>query len=750
MVPDTDELVLFEGSQSVGDTYIFEPTGKEKVLGWLFAAAEVEEQDNVNKDVVDTAIAALQREYYRDPQRGILASFESALHQANLVLHDLVTQGIREWMGGFHVVVGVLAEGKESGVLTNGDEDIKMTLHVSTAGDGIVLMNRAHRVTAISAGLSHSPITDPLRTFSSVASGVIAERDILFFGTANFDQIFRNEDLGRFVADQTAETIALRLVQLHEDQKKMMPVAALIVAMFPQQQRAGRQRVPDRDLVDQRDPISAAAGLHPKKPLVISRSIGKRVLVLVGRIIVYLWQKVRSVMWPYVKAGSKKGGQALFVASKSAGRGVQSIAVRRMYQLKTGDMDSPNSPQVVMGQSKTSVLKGLAEMPRWLMKRAIHGIKALPKSSKIFAIVAIVLAVLLGVSMVLLQQKRAADVQIQQASEFLHEARTKKEAAETALIYDNRDQARALLKDAEELAERVQLTGLYEEQVTELSSGITVVQDRLDKVTRVSVDLSRVIGDFSDVMPGQQPTLLFYVNGALFSFDPGSNIIVRMGEDGAVAKVSSTTQGIGYFTSGTVHEADKTIVLVTDEPGIALYDTKTELMQKQEINLPSNESEVLAVATFGNRIYLFDRAANNVYGYSKTLRGYSGGNPWIVDSEFPVSTIEDIGVDGYIYTLHKDGSVRKLLKGEQVDFELEEVEPSISGDASLVINEDLRHLYVFDPANKRVVVFDTVGNLSRQIFFGEDSNVRDVAVDMEEKTLYVLDGTQVKAISLKE
>jgi len=225
---------------------------------------------------------------------------------------------------------------------------------------------------------------------------------------------------------------------------------------------------------------------------------------------------------------------------------------------------------------------------------------------------------------------------------------------------------------------------------------------------------------------------------------------VRVGENGAVEKVSKNTSGIGFFTVGSTQEADKNLVLATDEPGLAIYDIKTEVLQKQEVQMPSEQSVVVAVATFGNRVYLYDSAMGNIYGYSKTLRGYSGGNPWVTSTTFPRNNVIDMGVDGYVYTLHSDGVIRKLLKGEEVDFEMEQVEPKVSDQASLEINENLRHIYVLDPVNKRVVIWDTVGHLMRQVFLGEESNVKDIAVSEDELKLYVLDGTKILVISLEE
>jgi hypothetical protein len=667
-----------------------------------------------------------------------LASFESALHQANLVLYDIAERGVRDWMGSLHMSVVVL-----SGT----------TLHVSTAGEGIILLTRRSRVTEVGSGLSHSPIADPLRTFSQVARGVVTRRDVLFIGTSHTSALFKSSDLTRFVTDYSAATITMRLQQLYQDQGNNLPVAILVVSVLPR--HLTQQQVKQTPQLTSREPISTSGSLQPRQSLKVSRSLFKHILRLAGRIITYIWIKFRAIVWPLVRRGSQQSGKALFQASRKAHSGVLAVTTKTVKRLKSQKTSSTGgvieSPSMSVGLSpKRVTLSQVQSLPGKAVGAVSNGLKALPSSSKMFAVLAIILAIALMTSLYLLQKKRAADVQFQVASELLHEAKTKKEAADTALIYDNRDQARSLLSDAQELLDNLVATDLYQEQAQDLKENIIVVQDRLDKVTRVPVDESLVVGDFSSVIAEKSLRKLFYLNNNLYTFDSSNNTIAKMTSEGVVDVVSKSTQGIGFFTSGTIHEADKTLVLITDTPGVALYDTKTELLHKQEISFSSGSPEIKSLATFGNRLYLYDRAANNIYGYSKTLRGYSGGNAWITDGEFPKDTINSIGVDGYAYTLHEDGSLYKLLKGSPVEFSLEEIDPGISGSSELLINEDLRHIYVLDKDMKRVVVFDTKGNLNRQIQLNEQSSPIDIAVDSDETTIYILDGTKVIAVSLTD
>jgi len=66
-----------------------------------------------------------------------------------------------------------------------------------------------------------------------------------------------------------------------------------------------------------------------------------------------------------------------------------------------------------------------------------------------------------------------------------------------------------------------------------------------------------------------------------------------------------------------------------------------------------------------------------------------------------------------------------------------------------LISEELKHLYVLDPEQKRILVYDTLGTLTKQFVLPNAKDVRDIAVKGKEEALYVLDGTQVSVIPLK-
>lgn len=715
LLPDTQELILCTSQQHACETYLFEPGSGENKLGWLFAAVHTDNRGGVGTELIDTVVTAIQREYYRDSDRTPGTSFEMALHQANLILHDMAEQGMREWMPNFQATVAVLT----------GSE-----LHISVAGYAQALLIRKGAVTEISADLAHVPITNPLQTFSQVASGVITPRDLLLLSTEPTTSLFSTNELTRTAMEQSAEAAVTRLRQRYGDAGHTVPLAAIVIMMLPQyvSTKQSTSAISER--------VSRAVNqehLLPREPLAMRRSRWQRLAFMFGGAMSAAGQFAKQRIWPMLKIGSQRGSRVIAQASRATGKSIHAAASGQKLTLP----NVRNVPRVAAQRTLRASMR--------LQQLYVR----LPKSSKVFAIISVVLVILLTASILFLQSKRTADIEIQQASESLHQARTKTEAAKTALIYDNRDQARGLLNEARQGAETLVAGELYVEEARGLLADIDQQFDRLQRVTRAVSESSRTVGDFAEHIRGM-PQRLFLIDDTLYTYHPDTNAIVSLQLDGTTNQVHGTTQGIGFFASGIVHPADKTITFITDPVGVALFDTKDNSLSSQEIDFPSSKPSITGAAVFGNRLYVLDAGASNIFVYNKTLRGYSSGSPWITDNQFPVNTVTSFSVDGNIYTLHQNGAIRQLFKGEAVDFQAEVVQPPISPNARLITSDELRNLYIVDSVGKRVIIYDKQGQLIRQVLVEFAQNFADAAVHPEEDKLYVLDGTRVLEISLGE
>ncbi|MDZ4341800.1 MAG: hypothetical protein U1E51_05105 [Candidatus Binatia bacterium] len=736
--PDVNELVICDDERYVCETYIFEPEAGEKALGRLFVAGETQARKDTGKELMELVVQAIQKEYYREPDRNVLTSFESALHQANLVLHDAVESGVRDWMGHWHVAVAGLSGQK---------------MHISTAGNAAVFITRNNKLTLVSQDLAYSPITNPLRTFAQVAGGTVAARDVLYLGTENFAKVFRREDLARFAIEHSAANIGTHLHQLYMDQKATDPLAALVITILPRNiLSAARSPLAPELPIGQRRKRDAVMPLTPRQPLQIHRSALRAVIAIMMRIAVLVWQWFKHRFWPLLRRGSRHGGALLVRASAVTGRNMQTLAKQGWRKKGQAGVELQESPAV--GLVENLAMRGVSlqvtSWPRRLGQGLMSLWQKLPGISKIFAIITLILAIVLIVALVLLRGKRTEDAQIQRASEILHEGQTKEAAAETALIYNNRDQATNLLNEASQQVAQLKEMGLYTDETKALDEAVSSVTDRLQKVMRVSSTDTRVLGDFSIITGKQALNKMTLVGDALYTFNPETNEIIRMNAEGAVDKVTDKTEGIGFFTDAIGQEADKNIILLTDAPGITIFDTKDTKLSSQDISFSSTKPDIKTIAAYGNRLYVYDRSAKNIFSFSKTLTGYSSGTAWVDDKDFPTDNVVSMAIDGSIYTLHQEGTVRELFKGKQTNFEAEKVEPSLAGASKILTREEFNNIYIFDLANRRVVIMDKKGTLQQQIMLDVAMQVTDIAVASDEKTIYALDGTRVLAVPLEQ
>jgi len=592
-------------------------------------------------------------------------------------------------------------------------------LHVSVAGQASVWMARKQAMSCISEGLSHLPITNPLRTFSQVASGAVSTRDVALFATGSFGHVFRPEDIARFTIDHSAATISARMQQLYNDQQNTAPLAVVTVAVLPDYIVQSRQETSTPAPRTRQAAVVSTETLKPRKPLIIRKAGWQTILLALTQSVQFIWRAAATHAWPHIKTGSRVVGVGL----KDSTGALLSLSRKAVPAASAGIEKS-------MGRvGRPSFMSRLSSLPSFLgalPSAAWQAVRSLPTTSKVFGIVALLLVIVLVFSLRSLQHKRALDQDIQRAAELLHEAQTKEEAAEAALIYDNRDQGKALLEEAQKAAASLAASGFYEAETRELNGKIETQLDRLQRISRIKN--AAAVGDFASQVGSEPLKNIFLIGDTVYTFNPATNAILSLTTAGEVQLVSEQTKEIGFFQDGVAHAADKTILLSTSDGGLALFDTKDNTLARQEITLPADQSSIGPMALFGNRLYRFDGPANNILTYNKTLRGFSGGTPWIVDPVFEAETIKSLTVDGSIYTLHKDGGVRRLFKGAGADFTLDTIEPSLASATKIVTSEEFSYVYILDPDNKRVAVFTKKGALLKQLFF-ETPSLKDFAID---------------------
>lgn len=150
-------------------------------LGTLVGVFEVDEKSEDSEYIVNFLASVAKKEYFNNPRRGAIESFEGALHKVNLALAELVKHGNVAWLGKFHGALGVLE---------------KNHLHFSVTGDARILLYRNGNLADISEGLaSEESKTHPIKTFVEVSSGRLMIEDQIILSSPEIFSLFSLEEI---------------------------------------------------------------------------------------------------------------------------------------------------------------------------------------------------------------------------------------------------------------------------------------------------------------------------------------------------------------------------------------------------------------------------------------------------------------------------------------------------------------------------------------------------------------------------
>ncbi len=138
-----------------------------------------------------------------------------------------------------------------------------------------------------------------------------------------------------------------------------------------------------------------------------------------------------------------------------------------------------------------------------------------------------------------------------------------------------------------------------------------------------------------------------------------------------------------------------------------------------------------------------------------TLNKYAAGStaPTLWEQNDSFKNAKSLAVAYNVYVLTSDNRLLSFSAGKQTDFTVKGLENGLANGIKVVADLDFNYIYVADKGNKSVVVLDDKGNLLKQYKTEKDetwSDLRDIAVSPDEKTLYVLAGSKIFLIDLSK
>lgn len=190
------EIQATRGSESEHFIKIFRHENEHvvgAVLGTLLGVFEIDDQSEDSKYIVNFLFSVAKNEYFSNPRRGAVESFEAALHKINVALAEIVKHGNINWLGKFHGTIAILE---------------KNSIHLSVTGNGRIDLVRNGNISHISDGLTSLEANEnPIKTFVEISSGRLIPADRILFLLPKTIEVIGEPILTRYAAEMTQERL---------------------------------------------------------------------------------------------------------------------------------------------------------------------------------------------------------------------------------------------------------------------------------------------------------------------------------------------------------------------------------------------------------------------------------------------------------------------------------------------------------------------------------------------------------------
>ena len=286
-------------------------------------------------------------------------------------------------------------------------------------------------------------------------------------------------------------------------------------------------------------------------------------------------------------------------------------------------------------------------------------------------------------------------------------------------------------------------------------------QDALDRFDGIARLTPIQLWDFG---PGSVPRQLVVHGQMIFVLDPAGGWVAQLTLNSAGEGVGEEEvlvqerQQIGEGRVGTLvdfawvspgGERQTGGLVILEEDGVVVsYDPAwggeggTPQLKRSLLGTPPT-GKSKAVASFEDRFYILDTAANQIWRYEPRGDIYpeQPDRYFVTPPPKGLATALDMAIDGNIYILYDDGTILKFQGGELQPFDVRGLPGDVSQAVALAVVPDgsSTAVYVADGGNGRVIVLGPDGVFQGQFHVGEAfAGMEALAVDEAAERLYVV------------
>lgn len=365
----------------------------------------------------------------------------------------------------------------------------------------------------------------------------------------------------------------------------------------------------------------------------------------------------------------------------------------------------------------------------------------LPKTTKYAGLGILLIAIILISSLAYSSKQRLRKEKSAVIDAIVLNIEEKRNAAEASLIYDDDAQARGLLEEALALLETVPAsTKGYETIIADLRGSISVVYTSLRGIVEVEVNRLASLGDHDQ---SARFTAIVDVDGVIYGVTGGlelyrfqeleGQLLKENSASGAISEIRlASSSGNGFYFIDTNQRLGRANVTVNTLNPIVSGVEKLQSVEDMTI--------------YNDNLYVLTASTEQIVKMRPQGDGFDAGTSWITSNNTSLAEAKAIAVDGDIYVLTQTGIV-KFTSGKEQVLELDAVEPPLANPNDLWTELGNNFLYVLDPAENRVIVYQKNGNFVLQYTAPEFGNAKNIFVREDKKLIVVATDTEIMSFT---
>ena len=743
-----------EEENSFCDIFIYEPENvEEQKLGNLYIVGEIVNFSDSSSYLVNLLASIIKKEFYSKPKRPTIESLEAGLHKANAALSGLAEQGNVDWIGNLNMICGAYKENE---------------LYFSHVGGVKTLLVRDGQITDIGKNIVKEEKPHPFKTFANIASGEIEKNDLILLSTPEFFNIFSLEKIRQLSSSLDINELTETVYDAIEQEENITTVGLLVMKIGNEKQDKRKEEKfkkkefeVEEELEAEKTEDSESSG-NSESEKVIKEELPKEKSAIANnseRI------TLDDIIDKYEKAEiEKQTTEQKFEQKLKSTTEEQEEAVKEFEEIEKE-------------KSVTNKLSGLLKALKELFGSAKSGIAAwfknykqkkkdasesadstdqktenellqkinLPSNkNKLIFIAFMFIALLFAGNLIFTDYQKKAEEKFSFYNNKLSQAEEKISKAEEVMIYNDPKEARIFLADAKDLATEVRDD--YDKLDERADGLLGKIQTQLDVVNLVK----RIASPEIAVSLERASKQLMLINENYYASTFENSVYQIDLENKKAEDLQVESDNIEHSKLTAPIEKTGEIIFLSDSNKLSSLNLDKKEIAPVDIKFINDNPNIKALASYNNYLYFLEPEANQIYKYQRTANGFAGGKLWITDSETNIQNAISLAIDGFIYVLKSGGTIDKYLSGVKKDFAIEELSDPLSSSAKIYTNADLEYLYITDPPNQRIVLFNkTNGSLIEQYASTAFDDLKNVVVSEIEDKMYVLSRDKVFVIGVE-